>query len=288
MTGLDSVHTRVLAHAAALLGGRAALRAWLRVSMRDLDAWMSGAVRTPAYIFLKAVDLLDADSARIDALRSAADVLYKSNTIRARAQEAVDKAVDVRRRSELARERSRHILECSRETLEAMALARSAISAGEFAAVEFSATEPGFVLHSALNAALNSTEAERANVQLVAPDGLHLVAHIGFEQPFLEFFSLVTCDTPSCCRRAHEDGKRVIVADVATDPVFAGTDAGRIMLDAHAAACQSTPLVGASGELLGMLSTHYEAPHEPTASELAALDLVCQRASRWLDGSLPA
>jgi GAF domain-containing protein len=58
------------------------------------------------------------------------------------------------------------------------------------------------------------------------------------------------------------------------------------MQRAGALACQSTPLVSGSGELLGMLSTHYERPHEPLPEELQVVDLVARVASRWLSGAV--
>ena len=74
------------------------------------------------------------------------------------------------------------------------------------------------------------------------------------------------------------------MTDVQSDPIFVGTDSAEIMEQARARACQSTPLLGASGEILGMLSTHYERPRRPTEQELEVLDHIAKRTAFWLDG----
>lgn len=223
----ESLHARVLARAAAIMGGKAELRAWLRISMRDLENWLDGASQPPSYVFLKAVDLI---SAQNDA--------------------------------ELAKAQRRAV-----------------------AAERLSSPEGLRVLQSALNVAVKQTAAARGNIQLIANGGLRIVSQLGFEQPFLDFFANVTHETPASCGRAHELAQRVVVADVLNDPIFAGTPAAGVMREAGALAVQSTPLRDGSGDVIGMLSTHYEQPHEPTQGELEVIDRVSQVAARWLGGS---
>src|SRR5262245_5911174 len=57
---LSAVHIQVLLRAAEILGGNAQLRAYLRVSIHELEAWMSGRERVPSHIFLRTVDLISA------------------------------------------------------------------------------------------------------------------------------------------------------------------------------------------------------------------------------------
>jgi hypothetical protein len=76
-----------------------------------------------------------------------------------------------------------------------------------------------------------------------------------------------------------------VVEDVVAHPLFAGTPAAEVMREAGALACQSTPLLDASGRVLGVLSTHYERPHAPSTEELQVLDVVTARASHWLSGA---
>jgi GAF domain-containing protein len=55
---------------------------------------------------------------------------------------------------------------------------------------------------------------------------------------------------------------RVVVADVATDPVFSG-GSREMLLRSNVRSVQSTPLISPSGEFVGMVSTHYTRPHGP-------------------------
>ena len=129
---------------------------------------------------------------------------------------------------------------------------------------------------------MTSTAATRGNIQLVCPEGLRIVGHLGFEQPFLDFFRVVGRDTPSSCGPALEGGRRVVVPHVSIHPVFAGTPAEAVMDRAGVRACQSTPLSTGTGEVIGMLNTHYETPHEASPEELRAIDLIARRAAFWL------
>jgi PAS domain S-box-containing protein len=56
-------------------------------------------------------------------------------------------------------------------------------------------------------------------------------------------------------------------------------------LSAGVLAVQSTPLVSRSGELLGMVSTHWREPHELSVSELRALDILARLAADLIDRS---
>lgn len=124
-------------------------------------------------------------------------------------------------------------------------------------------------------------------MQFLCADGLRIVAHLGFDQRFLDFFAAVSHDASTACGRALKQGQRFIVDDVLTDPGFKGTEAADVMRNAGALACQSTPLLGGLGQVIGMLSTHYERPHQPSLEELAVIDHVALRTSLLLAGVNP-
>lgn len=138
-----------------------------------------------------------------------------------------------------------------------------------------------------LDAALRATGADMGNVQLVSPEGLRIVAQRGFEAPFLDYFARVVPELPSSCGAALKHCARVVVPEVESHPIFAGTQAAEVMAQARARACQSTPLRAKDGTLLGMLNTHYDRPHEPSARELEAIDHLARHASFWLEGERP-
>jgi GAF domain-containing protein len=145
-------------------------------------------------------------------------------------------------------------------------------------------SQPDAMLGAALESAVHASAADMGNIQIAGADGLRIVAQRGFERPFLDFFALVADDT-SACGRAIKAGRRVVVGDVAHDAVFAGTDAGLVMEAARARAVQSTPIVAASGWILGVISTHYERPYEPTPEELAAVDDIARHAAFLLESA---
>jgi PAS domain S-box-containing protein len=135
-----------------------------------------------------------------------------------------------------------------------------------------------------VDAAIAVTGADMGNIQLLDrdSDALKIVAHRGFEGPFLEFFNAVH-GGQSACGTAMRTGKRVIIEDIAASPVFVGTAALEVMLAAGARAVQSTPLVSRSGRLVGMLSTHYRAPRRPTDRDLHLVDLLARQAADCIE-----
>ena len=139
------------------------------------------------------------------------------------------------------------------------------------------------MVESALDRALSATGARMGNVQLARNDGLHIVAQRGFAQPFLEFFARVSHDG-SACGAAMKQCRRIVVADVAIDPIFAGTVAASVLKEAQVGAVQSTPLLASTGWVPGVLSPHHEDRHTPSERELGVLDDIARRAAYWLEG----
>lgn len=136
------------------------------------------------------------------------------------------------------------------------------------------------LLDEFLNAAVELMRSDMGNIQVLDKDSnLKIVAHCGFKQPFLNFFSCVSPIIAASCGEAKAAKKRVIVRDITTSPIFVGTASLKIMLEAGVRACQSTPLVNCSGELMGMISTHYQEPHAPDESDLRFLDLLARQAA---------
>ena len=144
--------------------------------------------------------------------------------------------------------------------------------------------EPKVCLTAVLAAAIELTGASKGNIQLLDASGaLKILVHRGFEAPFLEFFGQVDGATTAACGTALQRASRVLVPDVVTSGVFAGTPALRVLLDAGVRAVQSTPLVSSKGRVLGMISTHFDAPHEVGERELRLLDLLARQAADLLE-----
>jgi PAS domain S-box-containing protein len=134
-------------------------------------------------------------------------------------------------------------------------------------------------LEQILESCMEIVHAPMGNVQMydAARNTLEIVAQSGFKQEFLDHFKLVSAADPTACGRALATRDRIIIEDVEHDGEFAPLRAA-----ARAAgfrAVQSTPLVSRSGELLGVVSTHFREPHRPGPREMGMLDLYLVHAT---------
>jgi hypothetical protein len=144
------------------------------------------------------------------------------------------------------------------------------------------------MLGAILEDALAATGAAFGNIQLLEPASAHLAIQVerGFRTRFLQFFDRVDSGQ-AACGIALQEGERVIVDDVTDSTIFLRTAALEVLLDAGARAVQSTPLRTSSGEVLGVLSTHYATPHQPRPCDLLVIDQLAQEAVatlRWHQG----
>src|SRR5262249_21076364 len=112
---------------------------------------------------------------------------------------------------------------------------------------------------------------------------LRIVAQRGFQRAFLDHFAEVDAAEPSSCGIALSRHERVIFEDVETAPGYAPSLAAA--RDAGYRAVQSTPLFTTSGEPLGMVSTHFRAPHAFTEHELKVTDLFARELAHTLERS---
>lgn len=123
-------------------------------------------------------------------------------------------------------------------------------------------------LHNLLNQAMTVSGAQMANIQIYRsrPAGLYLAITRGFDQRFLRFFARVY-DGQSCCGRALQHGRPVLVRDITRSEIFRGTRALEVMLDAGSRAVASFPAWDRHGNLRGMLSVHFRSPRSGFARE---------------------
>jgi hypothetical protein len=125
-------------------------------------------------------------------------------------------------------------------------------------------------LHEVLDAAVEVTQAHFGNIQLLGNGTLRIAAERGFNPKFLEYFNQVH-EGEAACGTAMKTLQRVIVQDVACDPIFQNPRTIEVLLATGVRAVQSTPLIGCTGMFLGMLSTHYRTPHIPPQHQLQGL-----------------
>ncbi|HYX21278.1 MAG TPA: ATP-binding protein [Thermoanaerobaculia bacterium] len=134
-----------------------------------------------------------------------------------------------------------------------------------------------------LDAATEILGAPRGNVQLWQPEDatLRIVRQRGFEPEFLAFFREVRAHEASACGVALSRGTRVVYEDVEAETSLA--EALPVFRRAGVRAVQSTPLRTWDGAPVGMLSTHWEHPHRPSAQELRRLDLYLRTAIDFIE-----
>jgi GAF domain-containing protein len=132
-----------------------------------------------------------------------------------------------------------------------------------------------------VDAAIAITKADKGNIQLLDPSTgkLQIVAHRGFDVPFLKFFEFVDAGEAAACGTAMKRMERVVIEDVTQSSIFIGSDALEVLLTEGVRSVQSTPLVSRSGKLLGILSTHFSKIHAFSEHELMLVDILARQAA---------
>lgn len=143
-----------------------------------------------------------------------------------------------------------------------------------------------------IDAAAAIMRSDFASMQLLHQDGrngsaqLHLLASRGFDPRTAAFWRLVRVDSGSCCAEALRTGRRSVVADVRECDFIAGTQDEAVFALAGIRAVQSTPLVSRAGATLGMISTLWREPHQPSERDLRLFDILARQAADLLEHKL--
>jgi hypothetical protein len=145
-----------------------------------------------------------------------------------------------------------------------------------------------FLYNRILDAAVALMSSDMASIQLLDPERnqLRLLAWKGFHPHAATFWEWVHLDSASTCGLALSAGSRVVVPDIETYHSMAGTPDLDEYHRSNIRAVQSTPLVSRSGQLLGMISTHWREPHRPTDVALRRLDVLARQAADLIERSM--
>ena len=146
-------------------------------------------------------------------------------------------------------------------------------------------SSPDTLYEDLLGAAMAVMHAGFGSMQLYHPDRnmLELIAWKGFHPESAAFWEWVRLDSASTCGKALETGARVIIPDVKKSDFMAGTDDLHHFLHSGIHAVQSTPLISRGGRMLGMISTHWREPHDPSERDLNLLDVLARQAADLLE-----
>lgn len=122
-------------------------------------------------------------------------------------------------------------------------------------------------------------ESEFASMQKFHPENgkLELLAFRGFMAEDSRRWQWIGTDSGTTCAEALRTGTRVVAADTENSKyteIYHGT---------AIRAVQSTPLYSRSGTLVGMLSTHWDHPHEPSPRDFRNLDILARQAADIID-----
>lgn len=138
-----------------------------------------------------------------------------------------------------------------------------------------------------LDAAIAIMRSDMGSMQMLDPDRgeLRLLASRGFHPESAAFWQWVRADSKTTCASALRDAQRAVVPDVNVCDFMADTEDLHFFRLSGIRAMQSTPLVSRSGHLLGMISTHWRKPHEPSEHDLQLLDMLARQAADLIERS---
>ena len=136
-----------------------------------------------------------------------------------------------------------------------------------------------------LDSAVAIMRSDFASMQTVdeSQDALRMLVWRGFDQEFGRIFELNRPDTKTSCSVARRTGQRVIVPDVEKCDFIVGTPALEDHRKTGIRAVQSTPLISRSGKLVGMISTHWRNPHQPSERDLRLFDILVRQAADLIE-----
>ena len=139
-----------------------------------------------------------------------------------------------------------------------------------------------------VDAAVAIMRSDYASMQMLFPERgsggeLRLLSFRGFNPQAAKFWEWVRADSESTCGVALRTGKRVIAADIANCEFMAGSEDQQTYLQTGIRACQTTPLVGRGGNIVGMISTHWRTPHQCSERDFHLLDILARQAADLIE-----
>lgn len=140
-----------------------------------------------------------------------------------------------------------------------------------------------------LGAAVAIMRSQFASMQMLHRDGgvsdgkLKLLSARGYTDKAIKQFEWVDRDMCTSCGVSLRTGQRTIIPDVEQAQDLAGTETLSAFLQTGIRSMQTTPLMSRSGQLLGMITTHWDHPHNPTTRDLRLMDILARQAADLLE-----
>lgn len=148
--------------------------------------------------------------------------------------------------------------------------------------------KPEALYEKIVDAAVVIMRSDYASMQMLFPERgsggeLKLLAYRGFNSPAARFWEWVRADSKSTCGVALSSSQRVLASDIASCEFMADSEDREVYLQTGIRACQTTPLIGRSGDVVGMISTHWRRPHQPSARDFALFDILARQAADLIE-----
>ena len=145
--------------------------------------------------------------------------------------------------------------------------------------------DPDALYEKVLDAAVVIMRSDFASMQMFYPERgeLRLLAYRGFNPTAAAFWEWVRPGSGSTCGAALATGNRSIVPDIELSDFMAGSEDLETYRQTGIRAVQSTPLLSRAGRLLGMISTHWRNPHQPSERDLRLLDVLARQAADLIE-----
>lgn len=129
---------------------------------------------------------------------------------------------------------------------------------------------------------------EYASVQMLFPERgtggeLRLLAFRGFNPEAAKFWEWVRADSKSTCGIALRETRRVVAPDIAVCDFMADSEDQQVYLQTGIHACQTTPLIARAGNVVGMISTHWRTPHQPSQGDFDSFDTLARQAADLIE-----
>lgn len=145
-----------------------------------------------------------------------------------------------------------------------------------------------------VDAAISITQSQFGTMQLLWPSNdasghaghLHLLCSRGLPPEAEAFWQWVSPAAHSSCTKALKTGRRAIIPDYEQWDEIAGTEDLRAFQRTGIRSAQTTPLLARNGTLLGMISTHWSEPHQPSERDLRLLDILARQAADLLERTI--
>jgi PAS domain-containing protein len=136
-----------------------------------------------------------------------------------------------------------------------------------------------------LDAAVAIMRSDFASMQMFYPErgALRLLAYRAFPPTAAASWEWVRPGSGTSCSAALATGCRSIVPDVELSDFIAASKDLEALRQTGIRAMQSTPLFSRAGGLLGMISTHWRRPHEPSERALQFLDVIARQATDLIE-----